>query len=309
MTRPSEPNESLSIPRNERETKSPVLSFFLLTFAVTWACWIPIVMVPVPAHTILQAVLLFIGIFAPALVAVSLIGRSEGVDGLRLVLARMLHWEVDWRWYLFAVGYTLSIKLIVTLIYRLASGTWPRFGTVPLNIIPFAIFISTPVQSGEEVGWRGYALPRMARSMGLGWASIVLGLVWGCWHLPLFFLPGSDTYHQSFPVYITQVTAISVAMAWLWERTGGSLLLTMLMHAAINNTQDIIPSAVPGGTKTFGFAASPLAWTAAGILWICAGYFLSHMRGKDRIVWPGRKDGARDREPESPSPSHSGFAS
>ena len=253
--------------------------FFLLTFAVTWSCWIPIITVPVPDHTLIRAVLLFVGIFAPSLVALSLTTWIEGEAGVRTLLGRMFQWEVGARWYLFAVGYTLSIKLLVTLLYRTATGAWPHFGTVPLYIIPFAILISTPVQSGEEIGWRGYALPRMASRLGLGWASIILGVIWAAWHLPLFFLPGSDTYHQSFIVYATQVTALSVAMAWLWERTGRSLLLTMLMHAAVNNTQEIIPSAVPGGTKTFGLSASPLSWLAAAMLWICAAYFLVHMRG------------------------------
>ena len=256
------------------------LTFFLLTFVVTWICWIPIVIMPIPARTLVRAVLLFVGIFAPSLVALSVTARIEGESGVRALLGRMFQWEVGAQWYLFAVGYTLSVKLFVTLVYRLANGAWPRFGTVPLYIIPFAILISTPVQSGEEIGWRGYALPRLAVRLGLGPASILLGVIWACWHLPLFFLPDSDTYHQSFFVYATQVTAISVAMAWLWKQTGRSLLLTMLMHAAINNTQDIIPSAVPGGTKTFGFSASLLSWLAAVVLWICAGYFLFRMRGK-----------------------------
>lgn len=256
--------------------------FFLLTFAVTWSCWIPIITVPVPDHSLARAVLLFVGIFAPSLVALSLTAGIDGEVGVRALLGRMFQWEVGARWYLFAVGYTLSIKLFVTLLYRLATGAWPRFGTVPLYIIPFAILISTPVQSGEELGWRGYALSRMAPSLGLGWASIVLGIIWATWHLPLFFLPGTDTYHQSFIVYATQVTGISVAMAWLWEKTGGSLLLTMLMHAAVNNTQDIIPSAVPAGTKTFGFSASALSWHAAAVLWIFAAYFLVQMRSNPR---------------------------
>jgi uncharacterized protein len=264
------------------------LMFFLLTFAVTWSCWISIVTVPIPEETFTRAILLFIGIFAPAIVALSLTAWNEGELGVRALLGRMFQWEVSARWYLFAVGYTLSIKLFVTLVYRLATGTWPRFGTVPLYIIPFAILISTPVQSGEEIGWRGYALPRMAGRLGLGWASIILGIIWAIWHLPLFFLPGSDTYHQSFIVYATQVTAISVAMAWLWKRTGRSLLLTMLMHAAINNTQDIIPSAVPGGTKTFGLSASPLSWFAAAMLWICAAYFLFQMRRNKDETWTSR---------------------
>jgi len=259
--------------------RDSTLMFFLDTFAVTWLCWIPIVIVPIPAPNFFGAVLLFAGIFAPSLVALSLTARIEGESGVRALWARMFRWEVGARWYLFAVGYTLTVKLLVTLVYRIAWGAWPRFGTVPLYIIPFAILISTPVQSGEEIGWRGYALPRMAARFGLARGSILLGAIWACWHLPLFYLPGSDTYHQSFIVYITQVTAISVAMGWLWERSGRSLLLPMLMHAAVNNTQGIIPSAVPNGTKVFGLSASPLSWVGAAVLWIFAAYFLACMRG------------------------------
>jgi len=98
--------------------------------------------------------------------------------------------------------------------------------------------LSTPVQAGEEVGWRGYALPRLAERLGLPWASVALGVIWACWHLRLFFLfDGADTFGQSFPVYLLSVTALSVAMAWLYWRTGASLLATMLLHAAVNNTK------------------------------------------------------------------------
>jgi membrane protease YdiL (CAAX protease family) len=106
-------------------------------------------------------------------------------------------------------------------------------------------------QAGEEIGWRGYALPRLAAPFGLARASIMLGMIWACWHLPLFFLPQADTYGQSFPVYLLQVTALSVAIAWLYWRTNGSPLLTMLMHAAINNTKDIVPSLAMTGTNPF----------------------------------------------------------
>ena len=74
-----------------------------------------------------------------------------------------------------------------------------------------------------------------------------------------------------------QVTAISVAIAWLYARTGGSLLLPMLMHAAVNNSKDIVPSATPGATNTFGLSASLVAWLTVALLWIGAGYFLARM--------------------------------
>jgi hypothetical protein len=78
-------------------------------------------------------------------------------------------------------------------------------------------------------------------------------------------------------VFVIQVTALSVAMAWLYARTNGSLLLVMLMHSAVNNSKDIVPSAVSGGTSTFGLSASMVAWITVALLWICALYFLTHM--------------------------------
>ena len=134
------------------------------------------------------------------------------------------------------------------------------------------------MQAGEEIGWRGYALPRLARQLVLVRASIVLGVIWACWHLPLFFIPGSDNYGRSFPVYLLAVTALSVAMAWLYWRTNGSLLLTMLMHAAVNNS-NIVPSAVLPGADPFALSAPLVAWLTAALLSICAVYFLVRMRG------------------------------
>lgn len=171
----------------------------------------------------------------------------------------------------------VAIKLSVALIYRASTSAWPRFDTSQWYLIPAAIAFSTPFQAGEEIGWRGYALPRLAERFGLASASVLLGLIWGVWHLPQFFIRGGDSYQQSFPVFVLQVTAMSVAFAWLYTRTNGSLLLTMLLHAAINNSKDIVPSGVPGGTETFGFHASRISWIALALLWGCAAGFLLDM--------------------------------
>ncbi len=108
----------------------------------------------------------------------------------------------------------------------MATGAWPRLGSEAWYLIPVAVAFSTPFQAGEEIGWRGYALPRLATRFGLARASVLLGLIWACWHLPQFFIPEADTFGQSFFVYVLQVTALSVAMAWLYARTNGSLLLS-----------------------------------------------------------------------------------
>lgn len=173
-----------------------------------------------------------------------------------------------------------AIKLTVALVHRLATGVWPRFGDTPWVLMIAATVFSTVIggQAGEEIGWRGYALPRLAARFGLGGASIVLGVIWACWHLPLFYFQGADTNGQSFVAYLLQVTALSVAIAWLYWRTNGSLLLTMLMHAAINNTKDIVPSIARTATNPFALSASLVSWLTVALLWIAAGYFLVRMR-------------------------------
>ncbi len=145
-----------------------------------------------------------------------------------------------------------------------------------------AILISTPVQAGEEIGWRGFALPRLSDRMGLPAASVVLGVLWAAWHIPLFFSTAGDTYGQSFPVYLVGVTALSVVLAWLYWRSGGSLILTMFAHAAINNTKDIVPSVSTPSDSPWNLSASPIAWIAAGVLWLVAGALLLQMRGAQR---------------------------
>lgn len=252
-----------------------LLPFFLLTFAVTWACFFGS-----PALGGLGGPLFLLGVFAPSLVALALTAHAEGREGVGALLGRILRWEVGVRWYVFALGYMAAVKLAAALVHRAVTGAWPRFGETPLYIMAMAILVSTWVQAGEEIGWRGYALPRLAERLGLAPASLLLGVLWAVWHLPLFYIPGADTSGQSFPLYLAQVTALSAAMAWLYWKTGGSLLLVMVLHAAINNTKDIVPSAVaaPAAMNPWTLSGSRIGWLTAALLWIGAVYFLVRMR-------------------------------
>jgi membrane protease YdiL (CAAX protease family) len=264
-----------------------LLKFFFLTYAVTWACFITVVRIsnaPEPtgsALALIRGFLLLLGTFAPSLVALWITARTERRPGVRALLLRMVQWQVGWRWYLFAIGYLPAIKLSVALVHRLMTGSWPRFGTEPWYLIVVAIAISTPFQAGEEIGWRGYALPRLASRLGFARASILLGLIWSCWHLPIFFLKGADKYGQSFPVWTLQVVALSVAITWLYAHTNGSLLLTMLMHSAVNQTVGIVPSANANPGNPFALSVSLVMWLTAAFLWITAVYFLVRMPRPD----------------------------
>ena len=181
--------------------------------------------------------------------------------------------------YLFAVVYMAATKLIAALVHRLAIGAWPAFGDTPWPVMVGAILVSTWAQAGEEIGWRGYALPLLASNLGLCGASLLLGILWALWHLPLFFIQGGGSEGQSFPIYLLHVMALSVAFAWLYWKSDGSLLLVMLMHASANNTTGIVPASLSNAVDPFSLSGSLVAWVSVGVSWLVAAFLLYNMRG------------------------------
>lgn len=255
--------------------------FFLLTFAFTWTAWLAPAATGTAGFFAMGGPVFLLGVFAPAIVALALTARGEGRAGVSRLLARIGKWEVSARFYLFAIGYMAATKLIAAGIHRAALGTWPTFGDTSLPLMLGAIMFSTWVQAGEELGWRGYALPRLANHVGFGAASVLIGVIWALWHVPLFFLQGSGSDGQSFPIYLLHVTALSVAMSWLYWKTRGSLLLVMLMHASVNNTTGIVPAALPNAVGAMSFDGSLVAWLTVGLAWVVAVVLLSRMRGAE----------------------------
>jgi uncharacterized protein len=256
-----------------------VVRFFALTFAVTWAFFGAAVVVSRGPHVALSGLLVFVGTMAPSLVALAMSARSEG--GVAAIFGRLGRWRVGLRWYLFALGYMAAVRFAAALSGRLVTGVWPAIDPWTPLAVMVSIAFSMPFQAGEEIGWRGYALPRLVERMGFAGGSIVLGVMWACWHLPLFVLrvPGNNEYGQSFTVWTLGVTGLSVAMAWLYLRTNQSLPVVMLMHAAVNNSPHFVPPLVADARNVFSLHAPLAAWLTTAFLWVGAGWFLWRMRG------------------------------
>src|SRR5262245_22840797 len=172
--------------------------FVVLTFGVSWSLYAAAAMVPLTAAGSLSGLavaLLYGGTFGPAAVGMLLASRSPtGVAGL-LNGVRKIH--VPLWYYAFAIGYMLSIKTIAALTHRVLTGESLHAGFA-WYLFPVAVAISAPVQIGEELGWRGYLLPRVASQIGYRRAGLFIGAIWAAWHLPLFFIRGVDLYGQSF---------------------------------------------------------------------------------------------------------------
>jgi membrane protease YdiL (CAAX protease family) len=175
------------------------------------------------------------GTAMPSLVALGLAAmRGEA----RNLLAGLMRWRVRARWYAFALAGPPLIMVASTMLHVALGGAWPDYpeaGRWPLVAINFVavLFLGGPL--GEELGWRGYTLPRLYPTLGVTGAGILIGVIWAAWHLPLFLLPSSPQAHLPVLWFFLQAVALSMILSLLWQRTGRSLLLPVLLHASMNS--------------------------------------------------------------------------
>ena len=166
------------------------------------------------------------------------------------LIKRYFQWRVVWKWYLAA--FLLAPGLIVLAVYIHAALTdvAPDFSTVmayrifgetaylPLFILPF--FLIDLIANGEEMGWRGYVLPRLQARYNALTSTVILGVIWGFWHLPKFL---SHWNTVNFAWFMAHTIAAAVVYTWLYNGTNGSLLLVALFHAGSNTAGVFMPLA------------------------------------------------------------------
>ena len=153
-----------------------------------------------------------IGAFGPTLAALLLVAINEGSTGLKELLSRFLIWKVHINWYLFSIFGTALIALVAIGIYLLLGGQTLEFNDPSLWYLAIPVFFYVLVSSvlGEEIGWRGYALPKLLSCHKALTSSLLLGLLWGVWHLPLFWMKGN--FHREIPflLFLLQIIGFSI---------------------------------------------------------------------------------------------------
>jgi len=204
--------------------RHPLVVFFALAYALTWPL-IPLVSV--------SPLLGFPALLGPALAAIIVAAVAEGRPGLRDLLGRIVRWRVGARWYAVALGLPMVLALAAAGLHLLlgAQASVNFGGLSVLNLVVFVLVV------GEELGWRGYALPRLLAQRSALTASLILGALWGAWHLPTFFVPGAPQYGLPFSAFVLLTMAYSVLFGWVYLHTGGSVLVDTLLHGAINLSQ------------------------------------------------------------------------
>lgn len=274
--------------------KADLKRYFVLAYALTWAFTIPFV---IAWHAVLDQsfapwALVFIPApFGPTFAALILVARRAGRSGVRSLLRKLLIWRVPAGWYAFAL---VTPILVVAAAVGL-SGFRDAFSSFELwpglSIAPVAMIAALPFGPlAEELGWRGFAQPRLLESGGLWTSSLIIGVAWTFWHTPMFWFPGAalpsflEPGLLSVSLYLAQITAEACLMTFLFVITRGSVLLAVLYHTSFNTAETIVFRTLPEPT-----AAQELQVYVLGILisWGLAVVLLSWLRYRRDQFLPG----------------------
>jgi uncharacterized protein len=247
--------ERQGAPRGGLLARHPLVFFFLLSFVLTWGYFGLFWALQLPAA------LLLLGAAGPPISAFLILAITSGKPGVLRLLRSYVHWRVGVRWYLVTlVGIqALMFLSFVVVPGNLADFVAPDRSFVPLYLssVPFVLFL--PVPGGpvlEEGGFRGFALPRLQHLYGPLVGTLILGALWGLWHLCFFFGPvaqtGPDATFVSvsitFVLFTIGLIGLSVVMTWVLNNCGGSVLMAILAHAAFDLVQPfgaLFPSTTP----------------------------------------------------------------
>lgn len=227
-------------------------AFFVLAYVISWALSLlaapGVLPFAVPPAVSLPAGLLYH--FGPAMAGIILAARLDGRAGVRSLLRPLGQWRVGVRWYLFIALYPLALRLVAVSLGQLFGGPAPSFfdsealglpaGNPLLMALP--VFLSTLVLTGvaEEIGWRGFALPRLQTRYSALVASAILAALWAPWHYNPLNYPG---VRAIIPWHVVGVLAMTTLMTWVYNNTHGSLLIAVLFHTFSNFADWVVPTA------------------------------------------------------------------
>lgn len=220
----------------------------------------------------LAGVLFFAGGFGPSIAAIAVVRCIDGRDGLRGWLVRCLRWQIGWRWLALAFFLPLAVIGLAAVLHISLGGTIapsPVIGHVFLAAVNFGLVLLLGGPLGEEFGWRGYALPVLQERYSWRIASLILGGVWGMWHLPLFYIADAVQSHIPFALFMLNTVALSILFAWLFNHTRGSVLPVLVLHTAVNAGSWVIPIMVmghSGNLRPYGLTVGLLVLVALGLL-------------------------------------------
>jgi uncharacterized protein len=260
------------------------LSFVAAALLASWVPWLVLLASTGDPFAAPTSMLLWIaGGYGPPLAACLVVAVDEGRPGLRRLGQGLGSWRLG-GWYL-----VLLLPLPVVIV---AVGVTVAVGEAPLetaglthwSLVPAMLLSGVLLGGFEEVGWRGYLLPVLQRRTGALLASVIIGLVWALWHAPLFWL--ASTAQASFsPLWFTvHAVALSVVLTWAFNGTGGSLLLAVLLHGAVNGWYDAVLSGLAPEAVTTFLRPAAVVWLLLAV-WFTVRSGSRDLAAQPRVRW------------------------
>jgi membrane protease YdiL (CAAX protease family) len=263
--------------------RKPLSTYFVLTFVISWGA-ILIMVGPsgIPVSTTQVAVLGLAMLLGPSVASILLTCLASGRAGFRELLSRMFKWRVGARWYLVALLIApLSTAAVLFALSLLSPEFFPGIFTTgdKMSLLVMGIVAGLMVGIFEELGWTGFAIPRMRLRYGVLTTGIIVGLVWGMWHFILFWERGSFSGALALSLLLARLfawlPAYRVLMVWVYDRTG-SLLVAMLMHVSLVASTVIIEPVLTGGALlTYILVRAAVLWIVVVVVALANGGKLS----------------------------------
>jgi uncharacterized protein len=232
--------------------RRPLVAYFALAYAVTWALWLPYYLTGAGLGLLpikLPQILVLFGQYGPTVAGFTLAAATGGRPAVRALLRRYGQWRVHPGWYLLII-FTPLLLFALAVVARVGTGPLEALGqdgpSILLAYLLDALVLKVILHGalGEEAGWRGFALPRLQARFGALGASLILGALWAGWHAPLY-LSASRVANNPPLVFAVGIVATAILYTWVYNRTGGSLLIAILLHAAINSAPAAVRDLVP----------------------------------------------------------------
>ena len=199
--------------------RHPIITFFVLTYAIGWGL--------IPFWTFQAG--------SPFIAALIVIPLTQGLSGLKELGLRMIRWRVRWYWYVVAVGMPLGVVALTAGLNVALGASAPSlaFGSVTTFLMVFAVRLINPGDGalGEEPGWRGVALPGLQSTLSPLVSTMILGVVVTVWHVPILFLEEGLLQPSIIVGFLLGSFAVTFFYTWLFNHTGGSVLMTIVSHA------------------------------------------------------------------------------
>lgn len=236
-------------------SRSPLCSpwlYFVVTFAWTWFFWGLVILLQLSMESAGGLALLLLGLLGPMLTGIGFTYLTRDQAGRRDYWARVIDVRrIGFKWFLVILLFAPILNVLAALLDILSGGEGAAWGTSLVNVVSdpislvFAALFASLIPFIEELGWRGYVLDRLQENKIALTSSLILGVVWSLWHLPMFFIP--DSYQAGlgvgtleFWLFIVGVVPLAFAFTWIYNNTRRSTLAVILFHAMVNFTGELI---------------------------------------------------------------------